>query len=412
MDSNDKRKKYLTSFREEWLLIPTYKSWLQKESAYSGKCKLCFATFTVKYDGKKAVDKHAKSARHMEKEKLISKNNLIEVYMPDLLLEDNNCAVNAELAMVYHAIKHQHSYISTDCGIKLNCKIFSQTALSKSIHCGRTKCSAMAENILGPKSIELVLNDLKNCDTQVYFSISSDASNRGYKKLFPIVVTYFTVDAGIQNKLINFYSDEYESSQAIFDQIMKCLTDLGLPVDNVTSYSADNANVNYGVKNSVYQKLLEINSHIVKANCNAHVIHNAAKFACVKLPLDITTLVNKIYSEFSSSTVNVRELKECCNFFNLEFSHIIKNVPTRWLSLQAAVDRILSCWPALKQYFLNQGEDECDPFIFKIIKDQEHEIEDDLNSPTLNELYLYFIAHFLNIMCETILILEKKSHSS
>lgn len=50
--------------------------------------------------------------------------------------------------------------------------------------------------------------------------------------------------------------------------------------------------------------------------------------------------------------------------------------------------------------------------MWKIVKTQQNEIEDDLNSPTLFELYLYFLSHYLNVMKETILTLEKNDLSA
>lgn len=147
------------------------------------------------------------------------------------------------------------------------------------------------------------------------FSISTDASNRGNVKLIPLILTYFILEEGTKNKIINFYSDDYESSAEIAKNTMDSLLSVGLSIENVSAYSADNANVNYGKHNSVFLKLRELNKSILKANCNCHVIHNAAKHAFKKLSLDLETLVKKIYSEFSCSTSNVRELKECFEFF-------------------------------------------------------------------------------------------------
>lgn len=73
-----------------------------------------------------------------------------------------------------------------------------------------------------------------------YFSISTDAhaSNRGYIKLFPIIATYLIPEQGIKQKLI-------ETSAAITDKITSCLDSFNLSLQNVTAFSADNANVNY-----------------------------------------------------------------------------------------------------------------------------------------------------------------------
>lgn len=136
------------------------------------------------------------------------------------------------------------------------------------MHCGKTKASAYTENILGPKSVELVQNDLDSDGHKQYFFLSTDASNRGNAKMFPIILSYFIPTVGMKNKIIEFYSD-------------------------------------------VFQKLKSANSSIIKSNCNCRVIHNAAKTACKKLSFDLETLVNTIYSEFSSSTSNKQELREC-----------------------------------------------------------------------------------------------------
>lgn len=399
-----KKRKYYTSFNNDWLIQAGYKNWLKKENEFTGKCKLCGIAFVVKHDGEKAVKAHQNSVRHKQILSAQNSHQLLTNFFTKKDSTENLRVTISELSMVYHTVKHQHSYNSFDCTSKLNSLLYYDSSLAKQIHCGRTKASSLTENVLGPKAIELVVNDLTN-DSQetTFFSISSDATNKGNIKLFPLIVTYFIPEQGIKKKILDFYSDDFESSEAISEKIIACLEKHGLSLNNVTAYSADNAAVNYGKYKSVYQKLSCQNQHILKANCNCHVLHNAAKFACKKLSLDVETLVNKIYSEFSTSTTSRRELQECFDFFNMEFKQMVRDVPTRWLSLSKAVDRILSSWPAIKTYFLSQEEENCDGFIWKIVKSEENEIP---------ELNLYFVSHFLNFMCESILMLEKEDISS
>lgn len=57
--------------------------------------------------------------------------------------------------------------------------------------------------------------------------------------------------------------------------LQMAMAELRLDVQNVSAYSADNATVNYGRKNSVFTSLQSVNKHVIKANCNAHIVYNA-----------------------------------------------------------------------------------------------------------------------------------------
>ena len=118
----------------------------------------------------------------------------------------------------------------------------------------------------------MCVKDLKNV---FFFSIGTDASNKGNKKLYPIVVVrYFSKTYGVVDAVLDFYNDSNESSEAIAQRILSVIEKNNLSLSSVSSYSADNASVNYGKHSSIYQKLKLINSHIVQANCNCHVLNN------------------------------------------------------------------------------------------------------------------------------------------
>jgi hypothetical protein len=84
--------------------------------------------------------------------------------------------------------------------------------------------------------------------------------------------------------------------------IYKCLKDnvqrFSLSCDNVSSGSANNANVNFGKKKSVYQHLLNGNDTIFKASCTAHIIHNCCKYDSEVVDTDIKTVMLKTFSHF------------------------------------------------------------------------------------------------------------------
>lgn len=108
----------------------------------------------------------------------------------------------------------------------------------------------------------------------------------------------------------------------------------------------------------------------------------------------VECLVLKIYSEFSSSTCNVKELRNCFDFLDLTYYETLKHISTRWVSLYKAIDRLLKNWPAITLYFINQGEEECNPMIWSFVKDHENSINDEKSLP---ELMLYFVHSFLHV---------------
>ncbi|GFU72202.1 uncharacterized protein TNCV_509651 [Trichonephila clavipes] len=115
--------------------------------------------------------------------------------------------------------------------------------------------------------------------------------------------------------------------------------------------------------------------------------------------------------EFSCSAKKREDLKECFDFFESEYREVIRHVPTRWLSLCKALDRMLSPWGPLKRYFIERGSDNCPTALWAILSDQENEISGEAN-PTYNELYLYFTHNFMASFQEIILLVEKHTTAS
>jgi hypothetical protein len=91
--------------------------------------------------------------------------------------------------------------------------------------------------------------------------------------------------------------------------------------------------------------------------CGTHILHNACQTNADILPLDVEAIVYKIFQYFHICTVRVEELKEFYDFVDVEYKQILGSVKTRWLSLQPAIARVISMFPALKSYF--PSEEKC-----------------------------------------------------
>lgn len=229
--------------------------------------------------------------------------------------------------------------------------------------------------------------------------------------MYPIVIRYFDQEKGVQNKLMDFYEDSNETSQKFFENIDNFMLQHDLDTTLLSAFSADNASVNYGAHNSVYQKIKDkySDTKVVKANCNCHVLHNAARNAMKALTYDVENLIMKVYAEFSNSAKRTRELQAFFEEFEIEYRKVLRHGPTRWLSLGRAVDRLILSWPAVSAYFKSLGEAACHKIIWEFVK----QCGDDAGSLsakiTLQECYLYFIHHYMNMLTEAILLLEKNT---
>jgi len=394
-------KRRLISFSDLWLKNDKFKEWLRKEDEFTAKCLYCKSNFTVKYEGLAALRRHSDGKEHINNKNTTLKNSTLTNFFVHKHSSEEKRVIAAEVSFVYHSIRHHHSYLSMECGMKLSHKLFPDSSLCKKVHCARTKAEAIAKNVLSPLSIENHLKSIQNKK----FSVSIDASNKGNIKLFPLALQYFSIDYGIENFVLDFYEDFNESSAAIYDNIIRILRLNDLKIENISGFCADNASVNYGIHKSVFQNLKYENDLILKANCNCHVIHNAAKFGLFKLSLDIENLVIKIYNHFSTSAVKSNALKSCFEYTENEYKTILRHVPTRWLSLFKAVDRLIVNLEGVKSYFLGVGEENCPQIITEFIWGQC----ENASEITFFELLLHFTHQYMKLFHECILKLEMKS---
>ncbi|CAF1338633.1 unnamed protein product, partial [Rotaria sp. Silwood1] len=176
-----------------------------KHEPTKARCKACLKTFSVHSDGKSAVEKHMISNSHKKSMKLFENNcSLVQFITPEHEL-DKIAAV--ECVLVFHGVKHGHSYKSQACTVDLIRNVFESSLLAKSISCGRAKARSITCNILGSYFTKRVIDDLLNSR---FYSLSIDASNKGNCKMFPFTVQYFS-EIGVSRGLIEFISDPNEA---------------------------------------------------------------------------------------------------------------------------------------------------------------------------------------------------------
>lgn len=388
-----------TSFNAEWSKEHTFVSKSSKDDLHA-YCTLCRCDVDVSTQGKAAIERHASKEKHKYNRRAAGTSSLRLFFREATSSPEDDKISAAELCKVYHAVKHHQSYRSVDCGIKVDRETFSDSSTAKGMTCGKTKAKALCENVLSPYSVQTHTDYVK--EINLYFSVATDASNKGTTKCFPVVLRYLHFEEGVQHVLLDFYSDSNETSEAITNQLLAKLEKSGLNVQNMSAYAADNASVNYGKHNSVYQKLKLTQKDVLPANCLAHILHNATRYAAGRQDFDVENAVLKVYSHFSVSASRTAQLKEFCEFVEAEECNLLRHIVTRWLSLLPSIDRMLKFWKPLTSYFQSQGEEECGKILWKCFGEENTEV---------SETYFLFLSHILKLFSDTIEALEAKSFS-
>ncbi|XP_047517164.1 uncharacterized protein LOC125057485 [Pieris napi] len=393
--------KVLQKYKPEW---EKQYNWLTSDlqNKSNAKCIICGVNFTISSAGIGQIKQHQNTQKHKIKTEMKKTSGALQNFLTSDTKSrcqgssDDENIIAAELALTFHTVKHNLSYNSMDCLSKLNKIVFVDSKIASKIRLGRTKMEALVIEVLGPYSVESVINDLHD---DVFFCLQTDASNKKNIKLFPLVVQYFSINEGIQNKLIDFYENSNESADGMLEAIKKSMDSHNLSFNQVSGLSADNCNANFGIHHSLYTNIKKEVPILIKGNCHAHIIHNTVKHAMGYLICDIENIVLKIYSHFSVSACRRDDLKKIVTMVDGEFHEIKRHIGTRWLSLLPAVDTLLLNWEPICNYFISLG-DNCAIIIQELLKLSDHQDRE------VVEIYLHFTSHMLNIFNKTIKRLE------
>jgi hypothetical protein len=137
--TSNKVKKRFCFFNNLWLNDEKCKEWLKKIDENTANCTLCNKNFTIKYEGFFTVKKHFETNDHISNSKTRSKQNAINNFFIKRDSNEENKVISTEVAFIYHSIRHNHSYLSMECGMKISPKLFPDSKISKKVSCARTK---------------------------------------------------------------------------------------------------------------------------------------------------------------------------------------------------------------------------------------------------------------------------------
>jgi hypothetical protein len=188
---------------------------------------------------------------------------------------------------------------------------------------------------------------LEELVTVKYVSVMVDTPNNNSLKLVLMIVRYFIPRKGVQTKVIEFHNLKGETADVVTTCITVVLDKYKLS-NKIISFCGDNCNINFGGAarkgtNNVLAKLtiIDLEMNIRCIGYAAHILHSALRTSADILSVDVEAIVNKIFQYFHIYTVGVEELKEFCDFVDIEYKQVLGSVKT---TCNLQLPELLACF--------------------------------------------------------------------
>jgi len=257
--------------------------------------------------------------------------------------------------------------------------------IAKGVQCGRTKATQIAEKI----SKLSKNNILKTLQSTKFSLIVDETTDISTKKCLALAARYANkCSKVILDRFLGLIELTKTDADSIYNEIKNFFEINNIPLSNVIGLATDGANVMAGEMNGLQAKF-KMFQNIFFIKCSCHSLHLCAAYSCQKLPKYIETLCRNIYKYFSYSAKRLKEFEEFQKYFALPAHKILGLSLTRWLALEACINRVLEQWDALKLYFISSFG-EVSGIHSKTLAEQMDKVE--------TKVYFYFLSYILKII--------------
>jgi len=350
-EPKEKKKKKRPAI-EDWVnkSHKKYKPWaglpvLHPDYSLYVKCVWCDKEILI--DSLYGTDGHLKSDAHKKKEayyiKKSEKEKNIEIISDSnakklTLFEFDLCNLLIQMNLPFSDVEPIYKFLYK----------YSKSSLVKDCKINRHKASETIKSQLLPFLKDSLENDLRNYRFSLIIDESTDMTK---KKFLAIMVQYLHPSEGVLCKLHSFKECSIDASA---EALFKIVDEEILKKDfskNLIGYVSDGAPVMNGMNNSILSRLQNLYPNLWYMYCLNHALHLVACHAAKVIPSEVEEFIKQSYKFFKNSAKRLAEFNSVTEGMNLDVKQLLKPGQTRWLSLQLAVDRILTLWEPLFQYF-------------------------------------------------------------
>ena len=343
-------QKYRESYTTTWPFIEASSKGVQ--FVY---CKVCRTDFSIKHSGMFDIKKHIGTTKHATASKLRSSNQSVLSFVNSPKADKSgNRVTQAECIITNFIIEHNLPLAISDHLSKVLPHAFPDSDIAKSYGCKRTKTTHLVHHMGKFHQKQLV-----NLMLTMPFALMTDgSSDRGVEaQMYPMMTRVYSKSAGrIVTQLLSM--PECKSSctgENIFDLMDQALKEQGLRWDHCVAYGSDNAAVMMGKKNGVAAFVRRKHENIFVSGCTCHLVNLTVSKALSALPVDVAEVLIDIFYYLEKSSKRKQHLREFQEVHCTDGHAILKHCPTRWLSLQNCLARLLEQIEPLTEFFAEES---------------------------------------------------------
>ncbi|XP_049310267.1 uncharacterized protein LOC125778069 [Bactrocera dorsalis] len=230
----------------------------------------------------------------------------------------------------------------------------------------------------GNKARDKIVDQLKQIKFSLIVDETTDVST---KKSLVLIVRYFDhLTKRISDKFLGLISVVNADATSVYTSIKEFFNEQGVALENIIGLATDGANVMASEVNGLVGKFRnDVNLFYLKCSC--HSLHLCSAYACKKLPGQIEQLCRNIYKFFAHSPKRIEEFKDFQDYCSVQPHKILGISMTRWLSLEAVINRIIEQWNPLQLYFLDS--------VLEVNGIKANEMAMQMNDPEIKTYFLF-----------------------
>lgn len=352
------------------------------------KCKGCRNDYK---GGIAAVKKHEVTSKHQKNVSYAKLPSVHDLASTKKHLADKKSIEISEIKLASFIAEHNISINTVDHLISLILSMKINDDSIKKISCNRTKTTALINNVIGLTNFEKIVSEMKVHKFSILVDESTDISSTKHLAL----VVRINSNWNLKDKFLTLIPLSDATSKNMFKVITEFFVQNEIPyVNNMIGFASDGANSMMGIHNSLKTLLQKDIPKLYIMKCICHSLALCANYACTKLPVEVETLIRDIYNFMHQSYKRQSEFEQFQMFFDLKPNKLLQPSQTRWLSIIAAVKRVLDQYEPLKSYFMLKHF-ENDKLAYNACKN----IHQCLNNP-IYKLYLEFLDFILPVVTD------------